>query len=117
MQFSAVDWQKEIYLNGFSGSRPVVPIQFENLERAAAKVLSPRAFAYVAGGAGNETTMVANRSSFDKVSIVPRMLKDVAIRDTSIRLFGKQLSSPFLLSPVGVLELVHQHAELLVAKA
>ena len=114
---SALDWQKEIYLNGFAGLRPKVNIDLHALEENAKAVMLPQAFAYIAGGAGNESTLRANRAAFEKYKIVPRMLCDVGQRDTSIKLFGQRLPSPFLISPVGVLELVHKEADLAVAKA
>lgn len=79
--------------------------------------MSPRAFAYIAGGAGVESTMRSNRDDIERIKIVPRMLRNVEERDTSIDLFGKKLSSPFLLAPLGVLELVHPEADIAVAKA
>ena len=79
--------------------------------------MSAKAFAYVAGGAGAERTMAANRAAFDRVRIVPRMLRDVSARDSSITLFGETLPSPLLLAPIGVLELVHHDADLAVARA
>ena len=45
------------------------------------------------------------------------MLRNVSIRDTSIELFGKKFSSPLILSPVGVLEMVHKQADIAVGKA
>ncbi|MBV9945113.1 MAG: alpha-hydroxy-acid oxidizing protein [Solirubrobacterales bacterium] len=45
------------------------------------------------------------------------MLRDVEHRDTSIELFGQRLASPFLLAPVGVLELAHPEADCAVARA
>jgi lactate 2-monooxygenase len=117
MSFSALDWQKEIYLNGFSGQRPTIPIGSHLLESAASQMMTPEAFAYIAGGAGNELTMNNNLSAFKNINIVPRMLKNVGERDTSIELFGKKMPSPFLLSPIGVLELVHRDADVAVARA
>jgi lactate 2-monooxygenase len=114
---SALDWQKEIYLNGFAGIRPKVSIDLQSLEATARAAMSPEAFAYIAGGAGNEHTMAANRAAFEKYRIMPRMLCDVGIRDTTVTLFGRKLSSPFLLSPVGVLEMVNAEADLAVARA
>jgi lactate 2-monooxygenase len=61
--------------------------------------------------------MRGNCEAFEKVKIVPRMLCDVSVRDTSIELFGQKLSSPFLLCPIGVLELVNKEADVAVAKA
>lgn len=114
---SALDWQSQIYINGFSGIRPKVNIDFTTLEESARKVISPEAFAYIAGGAGNESTVRANREAFEKYKIFPRMLRNVGERDTSITLFGQELPSPFLLAPVGVLEMVHREADVAVAKA
>src|SRR5687768_10936064 len=106
-KLSAPDWQKEIYLNGFAGRKPAVNIDLQDLASHAKSVMSPKAFAYIAGGAGNESTVFSNRTAFDKYRIVPRMLCNVGERDTSVKLFGQTLPSPFLFSPVGVLDLVH----------
>ena len=114
---SAPDWQKEIYLNGFAGKKLSAKASFEKLERKAKKEMSKEAFAYIAGGAGAEATMQANRNAFDRWKIVPRMLRDVSVRDTSIELFGQKLPAPLLFAPVGVLEMVHPKADLAVAHA
>jgi lactate 2-monooxygenase len=53
--------------------------------------MSKEAFAYVAGGAGAEETMRANRRAFEELAVVPRMLRDVSVRDTSIELLGRRL--------------------------
>lgn len=113
---SALDWQKEIYLNGFAGKLPVVPSDYYQLEQLAKAKLSPKAYAYLVGGAGLESTIRTNRSAFDFYQIVPRMLKDVGNRDIGINLLGKRYSSPFILSPIGVLELFHPRADLAVAR-
>ncbi len=114
---SAVDRQKEIYTTGFAGHRSAIKIDLPELEAKAKAVLDPRAFGYIAGGAGIEGTMLANRQSFDRYKIVPRMLVDVGERDISIDLFGKKYETPFLLAPIGVLEMAHKDADVAVAKA
>jgi lactate 2-monooxygenase len=109
--------QFEIYVGGARGVRPRVAVSVERLERRAQDVMSPEAFAYVAGGAGTEETMRENRAAFERWRIVPRVLRDVSVRDTTIELFGTRLSSPFVLSPIGVLEMAHRDADLAVARA
>lgn len=109
--------QTDIYLAGARGVRPRVPVDAEALALAAQRVMREEAFAYLAGGAGSESTMRANRAAFERWRIVPRMLRDVSVRDTSIELFGRRLPSPFVLSPIGVLELMHRDADLAVARA
>jgi isopentenyl diphosphate isomerase/L-lactate dehydrogenase-like FMN-dependent dehydrogenase len=75
------------------------------------------AFAYIATGAGTEATVRSNREAFDRWKIVPRVLRDVSERDTSVELFGRRLPSPFMLGPVGVLEMVDRDADRAVARA
>ncbi|WP_348764758.1 alpha-hydroxy-acid oxidizing protein [uncultured Salinisphaera sp.] len=113
----AVARQQAIYSAGMSGSRPTVPIDYAALEAAAEKAMSEEGYAYIAGGAGRESTMAANRRAFERWRIVPRMLRDVATRDTSVELFGRRLASPFLLCPIGVLEMAHAEADIAVARA
>lgn len=115
--YSALDWQKKIYLSGFSGKLPLIKIDPVHLEEAAKAAMSPQAYAYIAGGAGVESTMRTNRNAFEAFKIAPRMLKNVGERDISINLFGKKIPSPFLLSPIGVLEMVHPEADLAVGRA
>ena len=112
-----LDRQREIYLKGLSGDRPMVPIDSDELERRAERAISPEAFAYIAGGAGHETSMDSNRQAFRERRILPRMLNDVSERDTSVTLFGRRLPSPFLLSPIGVLEMVDPHGDEAVGRA
>lgn len=114
---SALDRQREIYLNGFSGNKPAIKIDVQHLEAAAEQHMSPEAFAYIVGGAGLESTIRSNRDAFEKYKIIPRMLRDVGERDIRIELFGQKLASPFLLSPIGVLEMVHREADVAVGRA
>jgi lactate 2-monooxygenase len=109
--------QVEVYTRGLKGQGPAVPFDLAALESLAREKLSPEAWAYIAGGAGREHTMVANRVAFERRRIVPRMARDASQRDLSIRLFGRTLPSPFLTAPIGVLSLAHPEADLAVARA
>lgn len=114
---TALSRQSDIYVGGVNGRRPAVPVGAQALEDAARDAMSEEAFAYVAGGAGAESTVRENRAAFERWRIVPRMLRDVSARDTSMELFGERLAAPVLLSPVGVLEMAHPEADLAVARA
>lgn len=109
--------QFEVYVGGARGALPSVPVSFERLEREARRTMTPEAYAYVAGGAGAEETIRENRAAFERWRIVPRMLRDVSVRDTATELFGTRLPSPFVLCPIGVLELAHRDADVAVARA
>src|SRR4029077_3281028 len=107
----------QIYALGLGGGKPTVPVPVDLLEQKAKEVLAPRAYDYVAGGAGGEDTMRANREAFYRWRIVPRMLRDVAKRDLSVEVLGARLPAPILLGPVGVQEIVHKDADVASARA
>lgn len=109
--------QQQIYTLGLTGSALSVPVSLSLLEQQAKDVLSAPAFDYVAGGAGGEATIRANREAFYRWRIVPRMLRDVSKRDLSVELFGEQLPAPVILGPVGVQGILHAEAELASARA
>ncbi len=116
-RITAIERQKAIYVGGLGGRRPVVPAHPDRLAAQARKCMSAEAWAYVAGGAGLEQTIETNRQAFAQWRIIPRMLRDVSERDTTVELFGRQLPAPMLLAPIGVLELAHREADLAVARA
>jgi isopentenyl diphosphate isomerase/L-lactate dehydrogenase-like FMN-dependent dehydrogenase len=112
-----VQRQLEIYLGGLEGKKPAQPVAVEELEAQARAVLPPEAYIYVAGGAGGESTVRANRDAFRRWCIVPRMLRDVSRRDLGVELLGQRLPAPVLLAPIGVQGMLHPEAELAVARA
>jgi len=107
----------QIYAQGLAGGKPSVPVLVDLLEQKAKEILATRAYDYVAGGAGGEETVRANREAFYQWRIVPRMLRDVAKRDLSVEVLGVRLPAPVLLGPVGVQEIIHADADVASARA
>lgn len=108
------DYQARVY---GAGHAPEFPVSYEGWESQAQERLDTGPFDYVAGGAGGEATMKANREAFDRWRLRPRMLRGAADRDLTTEILGLKLSVPFMLAPVGVLSIVHPEAELAVARA
>ena len=112
------DFQNEVYLKGLLGEPPTLPFGWRETEAAAHAVMTPGAVGYVAGGAGGEDTMAANREAFDRWRLVPRMLRGIpAQRDHTTTVLGTTMPAPVLLAPVGVLSIVHPEAESAAARA
>ena len=109
--------QSDIYRAGISGALPAAPVDAQKLDAAAEAALSKEAYAYIAGGAGSEATVDANRAAFDRWQIWPRPLRDVATRDLSVEFLGRTRPTPLLLAPLGVMEFAHPEADLAVARA
>jgi lactate 2-monooxygenase len=105
--------QNAIYLAG-GAEWPLSP---EDWEAAARGRLEQGPFDYVAGGAGSEATVRANREAFERRRLRPRMLAGHTERELSVEVLGLRSAAPFLLGPVGVLSIVHPDAELGVARA
>ena len=57
-------YQDEIYLTGLSWAVPAYPTDLSALEDAASKVMTPRAFDYVAGAAGSGDSARENLAAF-----------------------------------------------------
>jgi isopentenyl diphosphate isomerase/L-lactate dehydrogenase-like FMN-dependent dehydrogenase len=109
--------QRELYARGLEGRVPAWPVRLDDLEQRARTVLSPGAYDYVAGGAGSEDTVRANREAFRRWRIVPQFLRNVEHRDLSVDVLGQRFPAPFLFAPVGVQSILHPDAELAVARA
>ncbi|MGO9916398.1 MAG: lactate 2-monooxygenase [Isosphaeraceae bacterium] len=106
-----------IYLQGRAGNLPNQPVAIEDLAEKARSILKPAAFDYLAGGAGAEDTVRANRAAFDRWRIVPRFLRNVAARDLTVEALGQRLPAPVMLAPIGVQGIFHPEGELPAARA
>jgi lactate 2-monooxygenase len=113
MSFEGGQFQTGIYL---SGDYPW-PLSADAWERLAAERLEQGPFDYVAGGAGAEATMRANRDAFDRYRLRPRMLTGNVKRDLTVEVLGTSSTAPFFLAPIGVLGIVHSEGEVAVARA
>ena len=109
--------QLKIYRLGLVGKTPGQGVSVEELKLEAQSALKPQAFDYLAGGAGGEETMRANREAFHRWRIVPRFLCDVSERDLGVTVLGKRHPTPLMLAPIGVQSILHEEAELAVARA
>jgi lactate 2-monooxygenase len=111
--FEGGQFQTGIYLSGGYEW----PLTYADWEAAARAKLEQGPFDYVAGGAGSEATMRANLEAFERRRIRPRMLTGNAKRDLTVEMLGTRSAAPFLLAPIGVLDIVHPEGELAVARA
>lgn len=113
----ALERQRRIYTQGMAGKRPRVPFQEAQLRIAARDKLSQAAWDYIDGSAGDELTTAANLQAFRAVEIRPSMMHNNESCDFSSTLFGTSLPLPMLLAPIGALDLIHPHADCMVAEA
>src|SRR5580765_4400762 len=113
MTFDGSQVQNQIYLSGESPW----PVGAAEWEAHASEQLEAGPYGYIAGGAGAESTMRANREAFERRRLRPRMLGAHTERDISVEVLGTRSPYPFLLAPVGVLSIAHADGELAPARA
>ena len=92
------------------------PESYEGWERKARASLDEERFMYIAAGAGYDQTIKANIDAFRKWRIVPRVLRDVGKRNSSVTLLGTVASAPLLLAPVRALGYIHRDGDIGVAR-
>ncbi|MFJ8795281.1 alpha-hydroxy acid oxidase [Streptomyces sp. NPDC102462] len=89
----------------------------DDVERAAAAVLPRDVWDFVAGGAGREATLAANRAAFDRVFVTPRVLRDVSGCATDTTLLGRPARMPLAVAPVAYHRLAHPEGESATGRA
>ncbi|MGH7507017.1 MAG: alpha-hydroxy acid oxidase [Longimicrobiales bacterium] len=94
-----------------------VPRNPDELEAQARERLPAMVYDYFAGGAEDEVTLRANRTTFRRLALRPRVLVDVSAVDTSLELIGHRLGHPILLAPTAFQRLAHPDGELATARA
>lgn len=77
--------------------------------------LDDNAWAYFSGGAADEWTLRANRSAWDALPLLPRVLQPLAGGHTRVTLLGRSLAHPILLAPIAFQRMAHPDGELATA--
>lgn len=80
----------------------LVPASSEDYRRIAERKVPRFLFDYLDGGSYSETTLRANVSAYQDITLKQTVLKDVSSVDTSVELFGTTYSMPAGLAPIGM---------------
>ena len=91
---------------------PDRPVNLHELEPLARERLTEQAYAYLAGGSGDEHTLGWNTAAWQRIKLAPRFLVDVSAIDTRLSLLGHDLVAPILLAPTAAHLLFHPNGEL-----
>jgi len=93
------------------------PVGTQEWENAAEATLGSSAFGWIAGGAGEESTIRNNLQAFESRRLRPKVLVDTSARDITVEINGTFSSAPFLLAPIGGQTVAHPDGETAVARA
>jgi 4-hydroxymandelate oxidase len=92
-------------------------ITLADYERAATAILNQGALSYIAGGAGNETTLRDNLAAWDRLAIIPRVLVGGGPAQAGVELLGRARQHPIVVAPTAFQRLAHPDAEAATARA
>lgn len=109
--------QAELFESIDAEQGPEIPLDYESLKQLAEECMDDFVYEFVAGGAGRGETMRANRTTFSRWRILPRMLRDTSDRSLEVEVGGRTLPTPITLSPIGVQTLYASDGELATARA
>jgi 4-hydroxymandelate oxidase len=88
----------------------------DDAERMAEQAVTPEAWSYMAGGAGDERTLRWNREAFSKYRLRPRVLVDVSTVSTETTVLGTPVSMPALVAPMAFQQIAHEEGEVAMAR-
>lgn len=91
-------------------------LTLDDAERLAEAAISPEAWSYIVGGAGDERTLRWNREAFSQYRLRPRVLVDVSSVTTETTVLGTPVSMPVLVAPMAFHQIAHEEGELATAK-
>jgi len=92
-------------------------INLFDYEKAAAEKLSRTAYDYYASGGGDEITVKENHAAYERIKLIPRVLKDISRADLGTTLFGQTVSMPILVAPTAFHRMAHPEGEMATARA
>jgi 4-hydroxymandelate oxidase len=100
-----------------AGTATEAPVCLADYERLAEQRLDGNAWAYVSGGSADEITTRWNRTAFDGMALIPRMLRGGAGGSARVSLLGRDWAHPIFLAPVAHQKLAHADGEIATAMA
>lgn len=84
----------------------------QQYQRAFESQAEKGVLSFVRGGSADEIALENNRSSFERLKLLPRMLRGVHSPELDVTLFGDKLSAPILLAPSAYHGLLSEEGEL-----
>ncbi len=101
----------------YRGRNPARAQNIAELREMAARRVPNFCFEYLEGGADDELTLARNRSSYEEITLLPRTLVDVSVRDLSTALYGERIAMPTIIAPTGFNGLLAHEGDRVLAEA
>ena len=93
-----------------------VTLTVHDYAKLAEARLEPQVWDFIEGGAGEERTLAANVTAFDRVRLVPSVLRAVGRPDPAIKILGRSWDFPLAVAPLAFQTLAHPDGELAMVR-
>jgi 4-hydroxymandelate oxidase len=91
---------------------PSTPVNLTEFEAFAQGKVSEATFGYYVSGANDEITLRENRSAFDRIKLLPHVLRDISNRNMTTTILGHTFPTPVFIAPMATQRLAHPDGEL-----
>ncbi len=91
-------------------------MSLDDLETAASKILSRRAWSFYHSAADSLSSLNTNLTDWSKISFRPRIMRNVARVNMSRTIMGQKLSLPIFVAPAARARLAHDDGEHCIAR-
>lgn len=92
-------------------------VEVLDFEAIARDKLQKMAFDYYVSGANDQITVRENRSAFDRLQLLPRVMVDVSRIDMQTSLLDMPFRVPFMIAPTAFQRMAHPDGEIATARA
>lgn len=92
-------------------------INLHDFEKVAHQRLRATTWAYYSSGADDEISKRNNALAYQKISLRPRILRNIPTVNTTTAILGHSTTLPVYISPVGLAKLAHPEGECALAAA
>ncbi|XP_038995072.1 peroxisomal (S)-2-hydroxy-acid oxidase GLO4-like isoform X1 [Hibiscus syriacus] len=93
------------------------PVNVNEFKELARKALPKMYYDFYTGGAEDQYTLQNNEEAFRRITIRPRILRDVRSIDLSTTVLGYNISMPVLIAPTSMHKLANPEGEIATARA
>ncbi|MDK3017056.1 alpha-hydroxy acid oxidase [Pseudodonghicola flavimaris] len=101
----------------YRGRNPARAVEIRDLREMARRRLPALVFEYLEGGAEEEITLRRNRTAFDRIGLMPRLLRPVGGTTLAGDLLGAPVPIPMAVAPTGFNALLWPRGDVALARA
>lgn len=95
-----------------TATTPSIPVNLSEFESFARDKLTDMTFGYYVSGANDEVTLRENRAAFERIKLLPYVLRNIRQRSMATTILGHTYPTPLFVAPMATQRLAHPAGEL-----